>query len=135
MQVLRMTRKGIFLPPGSGRSYPMVRISAAFLADGTETDGKYSISAWWLEAHPKGPGAHRHEEDDAFYVIEGTMSILLGDRWVNAPRGSFVLVPAGLTHDFENRGARRAGVLNFSVPGNFEASMPDIVKWFADHPP
>lgn len=113
----------------------MGRIFSAFLADGTETDGKYSISEWWLDAHTKGPGAHSHEKDDTFYVIEGTMSILLDDRWIDAPRGSFVLVPGGTTHSFENRSARRAGVLNFSVPGNFESHMPAIVGWFAEHPP
>ena len=59
----------------------------------------------------------------------------LGDRWVDAPRGSFVLVPGGVTHDFENRGATRAGVLNVSVPGDFESEMPGIAQWFAEHPP
>jgi mannose-6-phosphate isomerase-like protein (cupin superfamily) len=63
------------------------------------------------------------------------MSFFVGDRWVDATRGSFVLVPGGTTHDFENRGDSRAGVLNFSAPGNFEAHMPDIASWFADHPP
>jgi hypothetical protein len=29
-----MERKGIFLPPGGGRSYPMGRICSRFLADG-----------------------------------------------------------------------------------------------------
>jgi mannose-6-phosphate isomerase-like protein (cupin superfamily) len=130
-----MKREGIFLPPGGGRAYPMGRISSTFLADGAETEEKYSISEWWLEANTKGPGAHAHEEDDVFYVIEGTMSILLGDRWVDAPRGSFVLAPGGMTHDFENRSASRAGVLNFSVPGDFELDMPGIAKWFAEHPP
>jgi hypothetical protein len=54
---------------------------------------------------------------------------------VDAPRGSFVLAPGGATHDFENRSAKRAGVLNFSIPGEFEASMPVIAEWFAKHPP
>jgi mannose-6-phosphate isomerase-like protein (cupin superfamily) len=132
--VLAMKRHGIFLPPGGGRLYPMGRISSTFLADGAETDGKYSISEWWLDANTTGPGAHSHEEDDVFYVIEGTMSILVGDRWIDAPRGSFVLVPGGMTHDFENRSARRAGVLNFSAPGDFEPDMPEIAQWFAEHP-
>ena len=44
------------------------------------------------------------------------MSVLVGDRWTHAARGSFVLVPGGTTHDFENRGSVRATVLNFSVP-------------------
>jgi mannose-6-phosphate isomerase-like protein (cupin superfamily) len=128
-------RAPIFLAPDAGRDYPMGRIRALFKADGAETNGAYSISEWWLEPNTRGPGAHAHEEDDVFFVIEGTMSFLLGDKWVDAPRGSFILAPAGMTHDFENRSGARAGVLNFSCPGNFEASMPSIAEWFGKNPP
>lgn len=128
-------RNGIFLLPDQGRSYPMGRISAIFKADGDETQGGYSISEWWLEPHTQGPGAHAHDEDDIFYVIEGTMSILVGERWIDAPKGSFVLAPGGLTHDFENRSESRAGVLNLSIPGEFEKNMPAIADYFAEHPP
>jgi mannose-6-phosphate isomerase-like protein (cupin superfamily) len=128
-------RAGIFLPPGTGRSYPMGRISAVFKADGDETESRYSISEWWLEPHTKGPGTHAHAEDDIFYVIEGTMSILVGDRWIDAPKGSFILAPGGMPHDFENRSSGRAGILNVSIPGDFEPEMPGIAKWFAEHPP
>jgi len=128
-------RNGLFLAPGKGRSYPMGRISAVFKADGEETAGAYSISEWWLEPHTQGPGAHSHAEDDVFYVLEGTMSFLLGDKWVDAPKGSFVVAPAGTTHDFQNRSSARAGVLNFSIPGDFEKNMPAIAGWFAEHPP
>lgn len=128
-------RSAIVLGPGGGRDYPMGRISAVFKADGTETARGYSISEWWLEPHTQGPGAHSHPEDDVFYVIEGTMSFLIGERWVDATRGSFVLAPGGVTHDFENRGSERAGVLNFYAPGTFEEHMPGIVQWFAEHPP
>lgn len=113
----------------------MGRIAAVFKADGDETAGRYSVSEWWLDPHTQGPGAHAHPEDDLFYVIEGTMSFLIGEEWVDAPTGTFVLAPGGMTHDFENRGDQRAGVLNFSAPGNFEAHMPDIAAWFAEHPP
>jgi mannose-6-phosphate isomerase-like protein (cupin superfamily) len=123
------------LRPGKGRSYPMGRISALFKADGAETAGRYSISEWWLEPHTQGPGAHSHPEDDIFFVIEGTMSFLLGDEWTHAAAGSFVLVPGGVTHDFENRGSARSGVLNLSVPDDFEEDMPGIAQWFAENPP
>ena len=129
------SRAGIFLSPGEGRSYPMGRISAIFKADGDETHIGYSISEWWLEPGTQGPGAHSHEEDDVFYVIEGTMSFLIGDRWIDAPKGSFVLAPAGVTHDFENRSSSRAGVLNFSIPVDFEKNMPAIAEYFAANPP
>jgi mannose-6-phosphate isomerase-like protein (cupin superfamily) len=129
------TRSVLILGPGEGRGYPMGRISALFKADGPETANRYSISEWWLEAHTQGPGAHSHPEDDVFFVIEGTMSFLVGGEWIDAPKGSFVLVPGGLTHDFENRSSTRAGALNFSAPGNFEQHMPGIAQWFAEHPP
>jgi mannose-6-phosphate isomerase-like protein (cupin superfamily) len=112
----------------------MGRIGAVFKADGDETAQGYSISEWWLDANTQGPGAHSHPEDDVFYVLEGTMSILVGQEWVDAPPGSFVLVPGGVTHDFENRGSQRAGILNFT-PGVFEPEMAGISEWFAKHPP
>lgn len=128
-------RTPVILRPDEGRRYAMGRISALFKADGNETAGQYSISEWWLEANTKGPGPHAHAEDDVFFVIHGTMSFFIGGEWIDAPRGSFVLVPGGATHDFENRSGQRAGVLNFSIPGNFEEDMPAIARWFADNPP
>jgi mannose-6-phosphate isomerase-like protein (cupin superfamily) len=130
-----MSKGAIFLPPGGGRSYPMGRISSIFKADCEETNDRYSISEWWLEPNTKGPGAHSHEEDDVFYVLEGTMSFFLGDRWIEAPKGSFLIAPGGMKHDFENRSSERAGLLNFSVPGGFEKAMPSIAEWFLANPP
>jgi mannose-6-phosphate isomerase-like protein (cupin superfamily) len=129
------TRQPIVLAPGAGRQYPMGKIAAVFKADGDESANAYSISEWWLEPQSTGPGAHAHPEDDIFYVLEGTMSFLLGSDWQHLSKGAFVLVPAGMTHDFENRGNVRAGVLNFSVPGGFEPAMPEIANWFRANPP
>jgi quercetin dioxygenase-like cupin family protein len=49
-----------------------------------------------LEPHTQGPGSHSHPEDDVFYVIEGTMSVLVGEEWTHATRGAFILCPAAL---------------------------------------
>ncbi len=128
-------RRPVVLGPGEGRGYPMGRISAVFKADGAETGQGYSISEWWLDPHTKGPCAHSHPEDDVFCVLAGTMSVLVDTEWIEASTGSFVLVPGNVTHDFENRGSERAGVLNVSTPDNFEQRMPGIAQWFAEHPP
>jgi mannose-6-phosphate isomerase-like protein (cupin superfamily) len=122
----------IFLPPGGGRSYQAGPMRAVFKADGAETDDRYCVSEWWLEAGDSGPGPHSHEDNvEIFFVIEGTMSFLAGDTWLDAPCGSFVRIPAGVTHDFENRSTNRAGALNVFLPGGFEEMMPAIVDWFA----
>jgi mannose-6-phosphate isomerase-like protein (cupin superfamily) len=117
----------------------MGRLNAVFKADREETAHQYSISEWWLEPHTKGPGAHSHPEDDVFYVLEGTMSVRVAEEWFEAAAGSFVLVPGGTLHDFENRTPARAGMLNVTAPGTFEQEMPGIAAWFrerdADDPP
>lgn len=128
-------REPVVLAAGEGRTYAMGPLEAVFKADGDETDGRYSISEWWLEPHTKGPGAHNHPEDDVFYLLEGTMHFRLGDEWHEAPAGSFVLVPGGVTHTFENRGDVRAGALNISAPGDFEQRMPGIAEWFRTRDP
>lgn len=125
----------IVLGPGEGRAYAMGAMSAVFKADEAETAATYSISEWFLEPHSAGPGPHSHaDHDDIFYVIEGTMSLLVGDKWVDAGVGSFVRAPAGTTHDFANRTDRRAGVLNIYIPGGFERDMAGIVGWFESQP-
>jgi len=128
-----MNRKPIVLGPGEGRSYPMGgRVSAIFKADGEETAALYSISEWWLEPHTEGPPPHHHDEDDVFFVLEGTMHFFMNEAWLEGPTGSFVLVPGGVTHTFENRSDARAGALNISAPGDFEPAMPGIAQWFLE---
>ncbi len=127
-------RKPIVLEPDGGRAYAMGRIRAVFKADCAETKDRYSIAEWWLEANTTGPHAHAHPEDNAFYVLQGTMSILVGDVWHDARKGAFVLVPGGVTHTFENRSDARAGVLALVTPGVFEPEMEGIVAWYAKNP-
>lgn len=121
----------IHLPPGAGRGYQAGPMFALFKADGAETGDAYCVSEWWLEAGDQGPGPHSHEANvELFYVLEGTMSVLAGEEWIDAPRGSFLRIPAGTTHDFANRGDERAGALNVFIPGGFEPMMPRIVAYF-----
>jgi mannose-6-phosphate isomerase-like protein (cupin superfamily) len=126
------TTEVIFLPPGSGRSYQAGPMRAVFKADGAQTDDRYCVSEWWLESGGSRPGPHSHEDNvEIFYVIEGTMSFLADEQWLDAPRGSFLRIPEGVTHTFENRSGSRAAALNLKLPGGFEATMPAKVDWFA----
>jgi len=129
------SKDALILEPGEGRSYDCGTMTAIFKADENETDEKYSISEWWLEPDSDGPGAHHHENnDEVFYVLEGTTSFLMGDKWIDAVKGTFLRIPAKTTHDFANRTTEKTGVLNFFIPGGFERDMPAIVKWFEEHP-
>ncbi|GFE82806.1 hypothetical protein GCM10011487_48060 [Steroidobacter agaridevorans] len=129
------SRTAAIVAPGQGRAYPMGKMRAIFKADTDETETKYSISEWWLEPHTTGPGAHAHPEDHVYYVIEGQLSVFFDGTWSPAERGSYILIPGGTAHDFQNRSPARVGFMSINVPGGFERQMPSIVEWFAENPP
>ncbi|MDT0685229.1 cupin domain-containing protein [Autumnicola psychrophila] len=124
----------LILEEGQGRVYNCGTMTAVFKADEKETNEQYSISEWWLEPNSDGPGAHQHEEnDEVIYVLAGTTSMLIAEKWIDAKKGTFIRIPAKTTHDFKNKTDQRTGVLNFFIPGGFERNMPSIVKWFEDN--
>jgi mannose-6-phosphate isomerase-like protein (cupin superfamily) len=109
-------------------------MTAVFKADGPETADRYSVSEWVVAPHSPGSGPHAHESnEELFLVTEGVISIRIGDQWIDAPRGTFVRVPAGVIHDFENRSSEPAALFNVYLPGGFEQDMPAIVSWFVEN--
>lgn len=122
----------LFLKSGEGRRYGMGGLTALFKADEAETDSRYSVSEWCLQPGQPGVGAHSHDQnDEVFYILEGTPEILAGENWIACPRDTFIRIPAGMTHDFRNLGDAPARLLNLFIPGGFERNMPAIVDWFA----
>lgn len=121
----------LILSPKEGRTYFCGSMTAIFKADENETDQKYSISEWWLEPNSAGPGAHLHENnDEVFYILEGNVTVLIGEQTISASKGTFIRIPAKTMHDFFNESHEKSGLLNFFIPGGFEKNMPAIVNWF-----
>lgn len=126
--------EALILTEGQGRVYTCGTMTAIFKAGENETSEKYSVSEWWLEPNSDGPGVHSHEEnDEVFYVLEGTTSFLVVDKWIDADKGTFLRIPSKTIHDFKNKTDKKSGVLNFFIPGGFARNMPSIVKWFEEN--
>lgn len=128
------SRKALIVKPGEGREYDMGRMRAVFFADGGEANDRYSISEWSLESRTEGPGAHSHPDDHVFYVLAGTVSLDIDGQQTDAPRGSYAVIPGGVSHDFSNPGDEACKFISINVPAGFEQMMPQLVKYFADNP-
>jgi mannose-6-phosphate isomerase-like protein (cupin superfamily) len=64
------------------------------------------------DAARKGVPLHRHRlEDEAWYVLEGTLRFRSGDREFEATAGSGVFLPRGTAHTFWNPGPAPARYL------------------------
>ena len=97
------SRPVVVVGPGEGHRVGNV----VFLAR-TEDTPFYNLAIVVL-APGQGVEAHVHRnEDDAFLVLEGTLSLTLGDdaQPVEAGPWTYVLVPAGTRHAIANTGRR-----------------------------
>ncbi len=68
---------------------------------------------------------HTHDRDDeAFYILEGTLAFRIGDDEVAVPAGEHIVVPAGTVHTFWNPSsepARYLLVMTGAIPALIEA--------------
>ncbi len=106
----------LVLPPGGGDVAAFGEIRFTLKATGDDTNGAYSL----VEASGPSfatPHVH-HDREEAFYVIEGTVTFLAGAETVSAEAGSYVLVPRETMHAFRCEGDAR--LLICHSPGGFE---------------
>ncbi|WP_227996015.1 cupin domain-containing protein [Glycomyces albidus] len=47
---------------------------------------------------------HRHADDEAWYVLDGSLGVRIGDEEVVVPAGGAAIVPGGTAHTFWNAG-------------------------------
>ena len=91
------------------------------LATAEQTGGVYSVIEE-LCPEGSGPPAHWHEQDEAFYVLEGEVTLVAGDQKTQVSAGAFVFIPRGTVHSFRmDNGTAR--LLSFYMPGGFERTV------------
>jgi mannose-6-phosphate isomerase-like protein (cupin superfamily) len=90
----------------------MSSITAPLLAGNVigSTDDGFVIAEWRDAGGPPGPPRliaplHvHHRDDEAWYVLEGTLRVQVGTEEVEAGAGSAVFVPRGKAHTYWNPG-------------------------------
>jgi mannose-6-phosphate isomerase-like protein (cupin superfamily) len=65
------------------------------------------LAEWESDGVPDGSRQyqaplHRHGDDEAWYVLEGTLAVRIGDEEVEVPAGGAAIVPGGTAHTFWN---------------------------------
>lgn len=69
----------------------------------------------------QGPPLHLHvREDEMYYVFDGLLRFKAGDRRFEADTGSFVFIPRGTAHCFQNIGDDHARILVMFTPAGME---------------
>ena len=84
----------------SARAYWWLGTLWIVLADSSDTGGRFSLME---EVAPKGsgPGPHKHTwSDETYYIMDGEITFLVGDKITTARTGDYVMVPRNTPHAF-----------------------------------
>lgn len=102
------------------------------LADGEATGGQLVLGEARLPAHTSGPNLHVHtREDESAYIIEGVLTVVVGEERFEATSGEFIWLPRGVPHTFANRSSDPVRVIGAIVPGGLEGMFMEQAEYFA----
>ena len=81
------------------------------------TGGAISVLMGWLKPG-EGPSDHVHfNQEEIFFIIEGTYEMTVGDQTSTAGPGTIVFIPRNVVHRFKNVGDTTGCMLDWSLPG------------------
>jgi len=122
--------KIVALHPNDSESFSWDGGKVRFLASSEDTDGGWAVIEVTERPGYKTP-VHRHNHtDEAFYVLEGILTVKINDKTSEYPAGSYVLIPRGTPHAQGNLGKVPVKHLLTVMPGGFERFFRDRIELF-----
>jgi len=112
-------RKPFLLRRGQGQS--VWSLGGRFTMKVTEADagGRFSLVETLAFRSTEPPLHIHHNEDEAWYIVDGQMTFYVGDAVLEATAGSFVFAPSGIAHTF-TVDVEPTRVLVVASPAGFE---------------
>jgi quercetin dioxygenase-like cupin family protein len=88
------------------------------LARNDSEDGAYSLIHLTASPSFETPYHLHHAEDEAFYVLEGEITVIHGGEKAAAGPGSYVFLPRGVPHGFRSSCSYDSRILIHAIPGS-----------------
>lgn len=92
------------LPRGTGAAYWGPGELMTFLATGEETNGAYFLAEISVAPGAGTPPHIHRREDESFHLLEGQLTICVGEDTITASAGDFAFLPRNIAHSFQNTG-------------------------------
>lgn len=94
------------------------QLSTLLLADSDATGGALSVMRTTMGEGIEGARPHTHSKSaELFYVLDGELQLLAGERVITAGKGDLVVVPPNMAHAFATVASHRADFLIVQAPG------------------
>lgn len=116
---------GVTVRAGKGNTLNVLGMPLRFLCDAEDTHGAWSLMEEEIPVG-LGPPPHRHDWDEAYYVIAGTLDFEIDGKPLRLELGDFVYLPRNTVHAFKGASPSPARVLIFAAPAHSSAFFKDV---------
>lgn len=88
-----------------------------FIMTGPQTGGGYSI--FEIVVHPGNvtPSHIHHHEEEAFYILQGDLTVGVGTKTQVLSKGDFIHIPRGIVRNYHNASEQIVRILVLHSPG------------------
>jgi len=102
---------------GERKPLNVLGMPLTMLCEASETGGAWSL---FEEEVPigMGPPPHRHDWDEAYYILHGEVDFMIDGEAVRSSPGDFNYLPRGTVHGFKGASNEPARVLIFAAPAH-----------------
>jgi mannose-6-phosphate isomerase-like protein (cupin superfamily) len=112
-------RKPFVLRRGEGESVWSLGGRFTMKVGDADADGRFALVEALAFRTTEPPLHIHHNEDEAWFILEGQMTFYVGDEMLQAGAGSFVFAPSGIAHTF-TVDVEPTRLLVFATPAGFE---------------
>jgi quercetin dioxygenase-like cupin family protein len=88
-----------------------------FLTDNESTGGAYSLIHLTAPPGLATPYHVHHTEDEAFYLLDGELTVICGEAKTVLGAGGYIFLPRGVPHGFRCNSEKSSRVLIHVMPG------------------
>jgi quercetin dioxygenase-like cupin family protein len=110
-------------------------VHQAVRAVAEQTRGAYSLFEQILPPGVGMPLHIHHNEDETIIVLEGTLTVWVGDQHITASKGGLVYAPRDIAHAFRNDGDVAVVVQLLANPSGFEGFIFGAAEKSSTIPP
>lgn len=112
---------------GERKPLNVLGMPLTMLCEASETKGSWSL---FEEQVPlgMGPPPHRHDWDEAYYILDGEIDFVIDGERVKSKRGDFNYLPRGTIHGFKGASESPARVLIFASPAHGSEFFHDLSR-------
>jgi quercetin dioxygenase-like cupin family protein len=121
---------------GDGDRLPLGPNLITYKVDGDAGQGRFSLLEYDITPGSVAPALHTHDFDEAFYVLDGELTLDLGERGIERlGPGGCAFIPGGEVHTWRNDAPAAVRMLVICTPSGFEQYFRDIAGHLEQEPP